>query len=322
MKQFESAGNIMQWLKISGIALLLFVAFQSAIGIGQSLGTYISVHRAVDQIERRVSLDSAYLDVGNKLLGTPVDRGEVARYIQRLNQAIKKAGYPVQVASLQGVKAVYEETVPNHSISTITMETAEQQLKLRIATAPWWHAPSFSVLALIATIAVTPVIIRIRQNKKRRIATEQEDIANIIVPHLVIDLTRKTIRNGVDEREATMQNKPFCFYVALVKYCIEHPDTKLLHHSDIPQELTTMANGVFSRLIELGHTKRKRPDFNANLDKTLSEIRSTLEDVFAPFADAKDKFYPPRAQGEGSRSKQHSFALTNISLQDIEIIGN
>ena len=84
----------------------------------------------------------------------------------------------------------------------------------------------------------------------------------------------------------------------------------------------TLANKSFGRLIELGHTKRKRPDFNANLDKTLSEIRAALDEVFADFPEEKDTFYPPRAQGEGSRSKQHSYALVSIKEDNIEIIGN
>jgi hypothetical protein len=75
------------------------------------------------------------------------------------------------------------------------------------------------------------------------------------------------------------------------------------------------------RLMELGHTKRKRPDFNANLDKTLSEIRAALDEVFAGYSEEKTRYYPPRAQGEGSRSKQHSYALPVLHHADIQIIG-
>ncbi|MBD3586992.1 hypothetical protein HHX48_14695 [Salinimonas sp. HHU 13199] len=321
MKRLETFTNNAQWLKVAGIAVALFIIFQVATGTGQAIGTYVSTHKAIDQIERRIGLDSAYLDVGNKMLGTPVDEVEVKGYISRINTTLEDAGTPVSVISLQNVMASAPFKQYGH-ITAINMDTAEQTLAVKLSVIPWWHAFSFTPLALLATVAVTPVIVRIRQNKKRLIASESAESVPEAIPHLVIDLKSKTIRNGVDDREATMQNKPFCFYVALVKYCVEHPDAQLVHHTDIPQELTLMANTVFARLIELGHTKRKRPDFNANLDKTLSEIRSALEDVFAPFAEAKDKFYPPRAQGEGSRSKQHSFALTNISTQDIEIIGN
>ncbi len=321
MKRLETFKSNTQWLKVTGIALALFIIFQIATGTGQAIGTHVSTHKAIDQIERRIGLDSAYLDVGNKLLGTTVDEAEVESYIARLNATLADSNTPVSVISLQNVESASPVHQYGH-ITEFTMDTPEQTLAVRLSVTPWWHAFSFTPLALLATLAVTPVIVRIRQNKKRLIASETAESEPVALPHLVIDLNKKTIRNGVDDTEATMQNKPFCFYVALVRYCMEHPDVQLMHHTDIPQELTAMANTVFARLIELGHTKRKRPDFNANLDKTLSEIRSALEDVFAPFAEAKEKFYPPRAQGEGSRSKQHSFALNNITTQDVEIIGN
>ena len=90
----------------------------------------------------------------------------------------------------------------------------------------------------------------------------------------------------------------------------------------MPTELLALANKSFGRLIELGHTKRKRPDFNANLDKTLSEVRAALDEVFVRYSKEKETYYPPRAQGEGSRSKQHSYALPSIREEDIEIVGN
>ena len=74
--------------------------------------------------------------------------------------------------------------------------------------------------------------------------------------------------------------------------------------------------------MDLGHTKRKRPDFNANLDKTLSEIRAALDEVFAGYSEEKAKYCPPRAQGEGSRSKQHSYALPRLYAHEIEVIGD
>ena len=139
---------------------------------------------------------------------------------------------------------------------------------------------------------------------------------------IIIDLKDKTLGNGVNDVKVVLQNKPLCFYTALVRYCMENPSEPLQHHKDVPVELLNLANKVFGRLIELGHTKRKRPDFNANLDKTLSEVRAALDEVFADFTAEKERYYPPRAQGEGSRSKQHSFALTSLSPEDVEIIGN
>ena len=133
---------------------------------------------------------------------------------------------------------------------------------------------------------------------------------------------RDRLGNSVNDTVVILQNKPLCFYTALVKYCTENPEHPLPPHKDVPIELIALANKAFARLIELGHTKRKRPDFNANLDKTLSEIRASLDEVFALYPEEKERYYPPRAQGEGSRSKQHSYALTHLSPDDVEIIGN
>ena len=44
--------------------------------------------------------------------------------------------------------------------------------------------------------------------------------------------------------------------------------------------------------------------------------------MFSAYNVEKEAYYPPRAQGEGSRSKQHSYALPPIKEEDIEIIGN
>ena len=77
----------------------------------------------------------------------------------------------------------------------------------------------------------------------------------------------------------------------------------------------------FYRLIELGHTIRKRPNFNSSLEKTLSEIRAALDDVFSEHPEQKELYYPPKAYGEGSRSRLHSYGLVNIGKGNIEIKG-
>jgi hypothetical protein len=95
----------------------------------------------------------------------------------------------------------------------------------------------------------------------------------------------------------------------------------LKHNNEVPEELLQIANKYFYRLIELGHTQRKRPDFGANLDKTLSEIRSALDEVFKNCIECKEAFYPPKAQGEGSRSKMHNYAILNKDASRVEFIG-
>lgn len=310
-----------QWLRAGLIAIVLTVAFQTAMAVGQMAGYQLSYHQALDAVERRISLDSAYLDVGNKTLNTPVNEAAVSAYLHKLNRQLDTQTYPLRISQMQTVAS--PESIPAHfqPAATLTMQSAEQTLSVHIASVPWWQAWSLSHVSLLLGLGVAPLVARIQYKKKQRLAALQPQV-DTRIPHLVIDLTSKTLGNGVNDTRVTMHNKPFCFYVALVRYCIEHPDCQLMHHTDVPAGLISQANQVFGRLIELGHTKRKRPDFNANLDKTLSEIRSALEEVFAEFAAQKEKYYPPRAQGEGSRSKQHSFALPHLCMQDIEIIGN
>jgi hypothetical protein len=202
---------------------------------------------------------------------------------------------------------------------TANFVNAEQVIKVEMRSKAVTSTFAFSWTALIASLLVTPFF-AVSSKTKRKRATLEEVIPPS--PKLVINLKDKTISNGIDDKAITLQNKPLCFYTALVKYCIEHPDQPLQPHKDVPTELLALANKSFGRLIELGHTKRKRPDFNANLDKTLSEIRAALDDVFSGYVDEKETYYPPRAQGEGSRSKQHSYALPSIKDDDIEIIGN
>lgn len=319
MKQYSAK----QWLKGLGVAVGLFILFQMFISAGQLAGHSIAYHRAFDALKQRVSLDSAYLDIGNKTLNTPVNQSAVARYIDKFNQTLTDEGFPIRLVSLQGVNGTDTLRAKHSGETTFTMQNAEQRLSVSVSESNWWYIIELHPASVAGALILAPMLVRIRQTQKaKRLAAVDDALEDTPQPRLVIDLHKKTIGNGVDNTHPLLQNKPFCFYVALVKYCIEHPDTPLLHHKDVPPELISAANSVFSRLIELGHTKRKRPDFNANLDKTLSEIRSALEEVFSQFSDAKEKYYPPRAQGEGSRSKQHSFALTHLQEQDVEIIGN
>ncbi len=309
-----------QWSKAAAVALMLFALFQGCVAIGQLSGAYVERHQGMDQIERRVSLDLAYLDVGNQTLNTPVNDAAVLRYLSRINGALFEQSFPLYINQIQHVSI---DTPPDPSWTASTMmklETAEQQILIGLTMKPLSHALAIHPLAILAALVIAPVLIGVKPRPRYRKASAK-DIPPPPEPKLVIDLNTKSIGNGVDGRAILMQNKPFCFYTALVRYCIENPEASLPQNKDVPQELINLANRVFLRLIELGHTKRKKPDFNANLDKTLSEIRAALDETFEPFLAEKEKYYPPRAQGEGSRSKQHSFALPPITEEDIIVIG-
>ncbi len=301
------------------ITVALILTFQATALLAQYVSHKASIHNALDKVERRISLDSAFLDVGNETLSTPVNQFAIYRYLNRLNTSLKEEGYPILVSNIQGIFLSPDQLSDYPVVVTSTLSNAEQTITVEMRSKTAESFFTFSLVALIAALAVTPFFAVTNQRKLRKKVLEE-----ILppTPKLIINLQEKTISNGVDDKVVTLQNKPLCFYTALVKYCIANPNESLPPHKDVPSELMALANKCFGRLIELGHTKRKRPDFNANLDKTLSEIRAALDEVFCSFNDEKVTYYPPRAQGEGSRSKQHSYALPHITIEDIEIIGN
>jgi hypothetical protein len=301
--------------------LLLLLGLQIVALSGQYLSLANSVHEAMDKVERRVSLDSAFLDVGNTTLNTPVNQYAVARYLNRINETLGQQDYPVRVSKIQGINAE-QGIAPRFNNSTTTVfDNAEQRIEVEIRAASIESGLSFSWVAFITALVIAPLFMLTSKPRKRTQVVDIEKPA-APMPTLIINLEQKTISNGVDDKAITLQNKPLCFYTALVRFCIENPTIPLSPHKDVPYELVALANKSFARLIELGHTKRKRPDFNANLDKTLSEIRAALDEVFASFPGEKEIYCPPRAQGEGSRSKQHSYALARIKQEDVQIIGN
>lgn len=300
--------------------LMLLVSFQFCALVGQGIALNNDIHSALDKVERRISLDSAFLDVGNETLNTPVNHIAIYRYLDRLNATLKEQQLPIRVKSIQDVATSSEDFTLFANTQAKVLTNAEQEISIVLQTQSILHSLSFSWLALALSVLVTPAFAVTSKAKSKASVAEEPLLPP--QPKLVINLRDKTISNGIDDKVVTLQNKPLCFYTALVKYCIDHPGEALPPHKDVPQELMSLANKSFGRLIELGHTKRKRPDFNANLDKTLSEIRAALDEVFSSFVEEKETYYPPRAQGEGSRSKQHSYALTHIKKEDIEIIGN
>lgn len=304
-------------------ALLLITVLQGISLVSQLFAYQASLHEAIDKVERRISLDSAFLDVGNQTLNTPVNSYAISRYINALNAKLMEESYPVLVNAIQSVTYTSEELDKARYPRSYTtlLKNAEQKIEIEIVSKPVSHALAFSWTALLAALCLVPVFaLNTRKTAKQKAQQVQDALPP--TPKLIINLQDKTISNGVTDKAVTLQNKPLCFYTALVRFCIENPGHPLPVHKDVPNELIALANRSFGRLIELGHTKRKRPDFNANLDKTLSEIRAALDDVFTGFNEEKETYYPPRAQGEGSRSKQHSYALPKIQFDDIEIIGN
>lgn len=306
-------------VRVAISALIIFATLQSISAVFQLMGAHGSRHHAIDNLERRVVLDSAFLDIGNATLLTPVNSYAVKKYLKEINGYLAKTNYPARVKSIQAVSQDSFSQVFSVE-EEVLLTNAEQEISVTFASMPLYSQLSFSVWSFFLALLVAPLY-AVKQSKVK-VPVESEAITLPPQPKLVINLRDKTLGNGVNGTTVVLQNKPLCFYTALIKYCAMNPEQALPPHKDVPGDLIILANKTFGRLIELGHTKRKRPDFNANLDKTLSEIRAALDEVFNGYSVEKERYYPPRAQGEGSRSKQHSYALTQLSLEDVEIIGN
>lgn len=315
MNSFNLSQDVIKSVALR-FAIVALVA-QAFFVVGGYISRDNSNHMASDLIKERISLDLATLDVGSETLNTPINESSIYAYMVRINHYLDDHNYPAQIHSIQGVTF---DTKNIGRLNPLVLATAEQKVNVVIN----YKAESlFSLLGfspLLVCLLLVPVLVS-RENAKLDIKAQMVEVEPEPDFKLEVNLIEKSITNGVCGKQIPMQNKPLCFYVALVNYCVENPNASLLHHKDVPEDLVSKANKVFSRLIELGHTKRKRPDFNANLDKTLSEIRAALDEVFESCPAEKDKYYPPRAQGEGSRSKQHSYALTSIEQGDVEIIG-
>ena len=127
--------------------------------------------------------------------------------------------------------------------------------------------------------------------------------------------------NGKEDLKSQLANKPLCFYLAMLEFCKLNPQANLYLNKELPKELIELADKNFHRLAVLGHIVRKRPNFSNSLEKTLSEIRASLDEILTEHPQLKDKVYPPRAHGEGSRSKLHSYGLQNLSDKDYEVRG-
>ncbi|MCW8109689.1 hypothetical protein OPS25_14355 [Alteromonas ponticola] len=305
------------WPRLMLIIATAFLVLQTAVFIGQLIGAWVSHHQANDKAYERILLDSFYLDVGNEKLSTSVNEKALRQYIHNLNAVLTQQQLPVRVLAIQGIKGAEEISADYNSVLTKSFVAAEQEVTINLANLPWYSYLAFSPTS--ALVAFLLGICSYQPHRHEKHVSKIKKTTKPLAPKLIINLKDKTLMNNVDSKAVNLQNKPFCFYAALVQYCIQHPHSSLSPHQDIPAELTVLCNKIFSRLVELGHTKRKRPDFNANLEKTLSEIRSAVDELFFDYPAEKEKFYPPRAQGEGSRSKQHSFGLRGLKLTDIEI---
>ena len=306
-------------IKTGLLFLVLWLLFQLAFTSGQYYLNKSQTDRFISSIEKRIALDLPKLKLANPRFRTVTHESSVKDYLQSLNRNLELMDAPIRVHGLQEVSL--DHTISEHNSIPRELRTTDQAIPLTLHRIDSGVFSGITVLApLFAAIFV--FFCHLHVANRKQIAEISEATPQVKKEaRLVVNLHNKTIGNGLDSTVIPMSNKPFCFYVALVDYCLQHDTPSLNHNKDVPDEILHLANKYFYRLIELGHTKRKKPDFSTNLDKTLSEIRSALDEVFHDYSDAKDLFYPPKAQGEGSRSKMHNYALPHILMEQVEFIG-
>ena len=265
---------------------LLLAAIQTVFIVGHNIHIKQLSEQFTHQIEMRVALDLPALKLENQRFGSVTDVDEIRHYIGQLNDHLVSRQSPVLVTMLQGV-TWHEGDDVDSTEHSYTLGTVDRDIQIVIS--PVYDAIRYNVnligiflaigFAALYRFAFKPIPI------VEPVLTQAE--LEAAEAQLVINLHNKTISNGQDDQSVALPNKPFCFYVALVDYCLHTEKPYLNHSKNVPEEIVKLADKYFYRLIELGHTKRKRPDFSTNLDKTLSEIRAALDEVYLNFPRTK-----------------------------------
>ena len=310
--------------RLFGVTLLIF----SAALLTFKLSSYLQQAQHNDlimaDIENRIALDLPRLDLSNRFLKHSGNHDAIVGYLQRLNMQLIQQ--PIQVNTINDVSLALTNNGRESRIEYL--ETSDQKVAITfLIETRWWHTSdiyTFILLLLLAFLFSKWAELINRTSLKHLALKEQVEqlpLINVQVK-LVIDLQDKVLAiNDNAEIKAGLANKPLCFYLALIEFCVENPDVTLNQNKDVPDELIELANKYFYRLTQLGHTIRKRPNFTNSLEKTLSEIRAALDEVLIKHSQLKEIYYPPKAHGEGSRSRLHSYGLSNIKADDIEVIG-
>ncbi|GAC33974.1 hypothetical protein [Paraglaciecola polaris] len=303
----------------AAVFVLSWLIFQFAFVIGVHFQSTANQTQSLASVEKRIAIDLPKLRLANPKFKTVADSRSVSRYLSDLNAALDLQSSPLYVISIQGIAA--PDVIPAKAPLEAYLLTNDQKIVIQYAAKSLTFLDYFGTIPLLLALIISLLCIRKLRTSHNKAATVMDELETIASHQLIIDLKSKTLAYIDTSTAIVLPNKPFCFYAALVDFCIQDKSANLSNSSDVPDELVQTANKYFYRLIDLGHTKRKRPDFAANLDKTLSEIRSALDDIFVDYQDEKEQFYPPKAQGEGSRSKLHNYALPNIKADKVLFIG-
>lgn len=139
---------------------------------------------------------------------------------------------------------------------------------------------------------------------------------------LTINLDRRLLTLGNKKATTPLANKPLCLYIAMLKYCSETKQPFLTTNEPLPGILNSSCQRLFTQLMEKGHTKRRPPDFDSALDKSLSDIRRVVDGLCEGDTDLQRIFVPPKAVGKGARLQRHNFALKDINQYNYKIISD
>ncbi|MAD88951.1 MAG: hypothetical protein CMK64_04560 [Pseudoalteromonas sp.] len=298
---------------IYAYTLFVFISLLTIFYLGQNSKIQGIIELEKAQISKRVSLDVNSLPLAEPLFNYAGNQQEVDLYIERLNKQLSESNARVTVNAISTSTPIgnsFTELQANYK--TVYVSFTENNT----------HILSTYIVTLLITLfnvwLYRKVFAKHVENKaKRTISTEVS-----IKPKLIIDLYTKTLLiDGREEQQSQLANKPLCFYLAMIEFSQVYPNINLHLNKDVPVELLEIAEKYFHRLAVLGHTVRKRPNFSNSLEKTLSEIRASLDEILREFPDLKVKLYPPKAHGEGSRSKLHSYGLKQLSENDYDIRG-
>ncbi len=319
------------WLKsilsfVSSLILFYFVYFLSLANAHNK-----ELETVKHEIVTRIALDLPIIPIEKRWLNEVGDEEQIQAYISLLNKFGETQGWNTKVTSITTtlpstnyLRPHYSDREKSSAAETAKLEyetlfSVEQNIYVLFDSNKKLPVGWLSVFPLLFSICLFGFILYRDKCKEQLKPMELRRPQTPLL--LTIDLRSKLLISDKSGKETPLSNKPLCFYCALVEFCIANPGVNLNLNKDLPEEFLLLSQKYFYRLIELGHTIRKRPNFESNLDKTLSEIRAALEDVFEQDIAAKERLVPPKAIGEGSRSKIHSFSLINVNQEFVNIIG-
>lgn len=300
--------------KTVGLLTISMIVFNLTYWISVQFVHQEYLEKSKSMVMQRIALDLPNLPIANQWLNKQADPEAVEKYIDALNVRMQSLGWPLEVLNI----TTFDEVMSRPSRVSV-LNTMEQKVYVHFNPEYKGASHGFNLIPTFFALLLTWLYLY-REICRDELAPLETKLADSPLL-LSIDLNNKVMRNPKNGAESSISNKPLCFYCALVEYCIKNPDSTLNSSKELPEELLLLSQKYFYRLIELGHTIRKRPNFESNLDKTLSEIRAALDEVVGGDAKAKDILVPPKAIGEGSRSKVHNFGLSNLVQEAVEIVG-